>query len=102
MSDSVVLDAEVDAVATRPTPLLSVPVPMSWGREDWHGSTQAGVGQAGLLVGGRRRLLGDVVRARPAVLGRWTQALFGDDVPVFCKFLRTNFAPFVHFGFATT
>lgn len=92
---------DVDILAARPTPLLSVPVPMSWGREDWHGSTQAGVGQAGVLVSGQLRLLGDLVRARPAVLGRWARALFGDDLPVFCKFLRTNFAPFVHFGFAT-
>lgn len=100
MMDPFAPAAVVDAVTRRPTPLLAVPVPMSWGREDWHGSTQAGVGQAGLLIGGQRRLLGDLVRAQPAVLGRWTRALFGDDLPVFCKFLRTNFAPFVHFGFA--
>jgi hypothetical protein len=92
--------ASLDALALRPTGLLSVPVPMSWGREEWHGSTQEGVGQAGLMVGGERRSLAEVVRARPELLGRWSRALFGDDVPVFSKFLRTNFAPFVHFGFA--
>jgi hypothetical protein len=92
---------ELDALASRPTALLSVPVPMSWGREEWHGSTQEGVGQAGVMVGDERWRLADVVRARPALLGRWSRALFGDDLPVFSKFLRTTFAPFVHFGFAT-
>ena len=98
---STIAPAELDALAARPTALLSVPVPMSWGLEEWHGSTQEGVGQAGLTVGAGRRSLAEVVRARPALLGRWSRALFGDDVPVFSKFLRTNFAPFVHFGFAT-
>ncbi len=93
---------EVEALAQRPAALISVPVAMSWGREDWHGSTQEGAGEARVAVGGREVSLLELVRARPELAGRWTRALFGDGLlPVFTKFLRTNFAPFVHFGFAT-
>lgn len=93
----------LDDFALRPAPLISVPVAMSWGREDWHGSTQEGQGQARVrLDDGREVPLREVLRARPELAGRWTRALFGDGVlPLFTKFLRTNFAPFVHFGFAT-
>lgn len=43
--------------------------------------------------------LSQLVRLCPEVLGRWCRTLFGDELPVFAKFLSTRFPARVHVGF---
>src|SRR5205807_6459173 len=40
-----------------------------------------------------------VIAGQPEALGEWTRLLFGDEIPIFGKVLRTNFPPLVHVGF---
>lgn len=79
-----------------PILLEAVERPMSWGHETWLASTQSdGVAP----IKGSTETLATLVRSRPEILGRWTRVMFGDDVPIFTKLLRTRFPPFVHMGF---
>ena len=100
--------AAMNTIMHRPTALKSETVKMTWGEENWHGSTQKdkgkdkekGTGEASLLMpDGREMLLSNFINMNPHVLGRWTRLLFGDNLPIFTKFLTTNFPPFVHLGF---
>jgi hypothetical protein len=63
-----------------PLVIGAVHTPKSWGSETWLSASQAIVG-------------------RPELLGEWTRLLFGDEVPLFGKLLRTGFPPLVHVGF---
>jgi|GEM_PF-2323752 len=80
-------------------PILLEPVerPMSWGSETWLNGTQP---EGPAAISGEKGLsLAELLRERPEALGRWARLLFGDELPVFTKFLRTRFPPFVHAGF---
>ncbi len=72
---------------------------MAWGSETWLDSTQEG-GLARIAGAPEPATLKELVRLHPEVLGRWPRLLFGDGVPFFVKFLRTDFSPFVHVGFS--
>lgn len=65
-----------------PQPLVigGVHTPKAWGSETWLSAAQA-------------------IAGRPELLGEWTRLLFGDEVPIFSKLLRTSFPPLVHVGF---
>jgi hypothetical protein len=81
-------------------PLVLQPVesPKSWGGETWLNATQKeGPARVANLPGAPT--LAETVKNRPEILGKWARLLFGDDVPIFTKFLYTNFPPFVHMGF---
>lgn len=83
--------------AQRPLILSPVKVKKSWGAEHWLNSTRP-EGPAGV---GEHRL--DALIARePALLGEWTRLLFGDELPIFTKLLRSDFPPLVHVGFSRT
>jgi hypothetical protein len=43
--------------------------------------------------------LADLVAAHPEVLGHWARQLFGDEMPLFAKFIHTDFPSRVHLGF---
>jgi mannose-6-phosphate isomerase class I len=64
----------------QPLVIGGVHTPKAWGSETWLSASQAIAGQ-------------------PELLGEWTRLLFGDEVPIFGKLLRTNFSPLVHVGF---
>lgn len=72
---------------------------MSWGHETWLGSTQRD-GPA-TIRGASGLTLAEYVKERPEILGAWARLLFGNDVPIFTKLLRTRFPPFVHMGFSS-
>ena len=67
----------------------------AWGEEIWLNSTRpefpAGVS--------RKATLARVLRRRPQLLGAWSRRLFGRDLPVFAKIIRTDFPPLAHIGF---
>jgi hypothetical protein len=69
----------------------------AWGEELWLNSTRpefpAGVS--------KQRTLAQVLRREPRLLGAWSRRLFGPDLPVFAKFIRTDFPPLAHIGFST-
>jgi phosphomannomutase len=87
-----------ESLTCKPVILEPVDRPMSWGGETWLNSTQPG-GQAILPGTDERMTLAGLVEAHPEILGRWARLLFGDRLPIFVKFLRTKFPPFVHMGF---
>lgn len=87
----------IETVVSRPILLEPVECARAWGSETWLTATQlegpAGVEGAGIT-------LRDLVRECPEILGIWSRLLFGDDLPLFTKFLHTNFPPLVHAGFS--
>lgn len=80
----------------RPIPMEPVKKAMAWGSETWLNGTQE---EGPAAVSGAGGTLADVVRESPEVLGPWPRLIFGDELPIFTKFLRTNFPPLVHAGF---
>ena len=85
---------KVDALSKRPIVLTAKTNQMAWGSEVWTDSTHpAGMAQVSDIS------LGDLVKNKPEVLGRMARLIFGDQLPIFTKFLRTNFDPLVHMGF---
>ena len=78
--------------------LRAVVSPKSWGSERWLNSARR---EAGAIVSNApgSPALADVVAAHPEVLGDWSRALFGEDLPIFTKFLHADFPPLVHVGF---
>ncbi len=64
----------------QPLVIGGVHTPKAWGSETWLSASQA-------------------IAGPPALLGEWTRLLFGDEVPIFGKMLRTNFPQLVHVGF---
>ena len=87
----------LEKLIQRPILLEPVERSMSWGSETWLNGTQ-GDGQATILEE-KSLTLAELLRERPEALGRWARLLFGDELPIFTKFLRTRFPPFVHAGF---
>src|SRR5579862_2211724 len=78
-------------------PILLKPVEMkkSWGTELWLNATLPEASartEAGTLH--------ELLTAQPELLGDWTRRVFGDQLPIFTKFLRADFPPFVHVGFS--
>ena len=67
----------------------------AWGEELWLDSTRPEF-PAGVAGGGT---LAQALRRRPQLLGSWSRRLFGDELPVFAKFIRTDFPPLAHIGF---
>jgi hypothetical protein len=78
-------------------PLLLKPVEMkkSWGSELWLNATLPEA-SADTADG----TLAELLAARPELLGEWTRRLFGEQLPIFTKFLHAYFPPFVHVGFS--
>ena len=87
--------AENELIA-RPSVLEAVLAPKPWGWELWLTSTRPEA-PAGLRRPGTT--LADLVAAHPEVLGVWARRLFGDQMPIFAKLIRTDFPPRVHMGF---
>jgi hypothetical protein len=86
-----------DDLIRKPIPLDPVERSMSWGSETWLNGTQ---GEGPASISGEKGLtLAELLREHPEALGRWARLLFGDDLPIFTKFLRTRFPPVVHAGF---
>ena len=86
-----------DDLIRRPVPLQPVQRPMAWGSETWLNGTQD---EGPALVAGAGCTLAELVREHPEVLGTWPRLIFGGELPIFTKFLRTNFPPLVHAGFS--
>jgi hypothetical protein len=86
-----------DHPAAAPLKLIARRAIKSWGEELWLNSTRpeypAGVS--------RKQTLAGLLRRRPQLLGAWARRLFGSDLPVFAKFIRTDFPPLAHIGFST-
>jgi len=86
-----------DPQTAAPLRLISRRAVKAWGEELWLNSTRpefpAGVSQT--------RTLAQVLRRNPRLLGSWSRRLFGHDLPVFAKFIRTDFPPLAHIGFST-
>ena len=86
-----------DPKAAAPLRLISRRAVKSWGEELWLNSTRpeypAGVS--------KKKTLAQLLRSRPQLLGSWSRRLFGSELPVFAKFIRTDFPPIAHIGFST-
>jgi mannose-6-phosphate isomerase class I len=86
-----------DPQAAAPLRLISRRAVKAWGEELWLNSTRpeypAGVS--------KKKTLAQVLRRKPRLLGSWSRRLFGNDLPVFAKFIRTDFPPIAHIGFST-
>jgi hypothetical protein len=81
----------------RPIILGPVDTPKSWGGERWLNSTRP-EGRA-TLADAPPTTLADRLAAEPALLGEWARRLYGDELPIFTKFIHTNFPSLVHVGF---
>ncbi|MBI5239940.1 MAG: hypothetical protein HY926_05680 [Elusimicrobia bacterium] len=86
-----------DPQAAAPLRLLARRAVKSWGEELWLNSTRP-EHPAGIS---RKRTLAQLLRRRPQLLGSWARRLFGRDLPVFAKYIRTDFPPIAHIGFST-
>jgi hypothetical protein len=77
--------------------LISRRAVKAWGEELWLNSTRpefpAGVS--------KKKTLAQVLKREPRLLGSWSRRLFGNELPVFAKFIRTDFPPIAHIGFST-
>src|SRR5580704_12714917 len=80
----------------RPSILSPVNAPKAWGWELWLTSTRP---EAAARLGNSSSTLAELVAAHPEVLGAWTRRLFGDEMPLFAKFIHTDFPAQVHLGF---
>jgi mannose-6-phosphate isomerase class I len=78
-------------------PILLEPVEMkkSWGVELWLNATLPEA--SARTAGGTLR---ELLRAHPEMLGELARRVFGDELPIFTKFLRADFPPLVHVGFS--
>jgi hypothetical protein len=83
-------------VKERPWVLGAVDSPKAWGSELWLTSTRP-EGTASVL--GARSNFAALVREHPDVLGAWSHRIFGEEMPIFAKFIHTNFPSRVHIGF---
>jgi hypothetical protein len=86
----------VNAFLARPSVLSPVHAPKAWGWERWLTSTRP-EGPASVTASGAT--LVDAIRAQPEALGSWTRSLFGAEMPIFTKFIHTDFPQRVHLGF---
>ena len=81
-----------------PTALgIAPPEPDLPSAEAWLTSTER---NAQVVLQGAPMSLSTLVQTRPSVLGSWVRAAFGDELPIFVKFLSTRFPDRVHMGFA--
>jgi hypothetical protein len=85
-------------IERRPLVLRAVETTKSWGSESWLNSTRPEA-SAQVVNSPGTPTLAEVIAARPAMLGQWARLLFGDELPIFTKFLRADFPPLVHVGF---
>jgi hypothetical protein len=86
-----------DHPAAAPLRLIARRAVKSWGEELWLNSTRP-EHPAGIS---RKQTLAGLLRRRPQLLGSWARRLFGSDLPVFAKFIRTDFPPIAHIGFSS-
>jgi hypothetical protein len=86
----------VNELVTRPSVLAAIPAPKAWGWELWLTSTRS---EAAAQLHGGPGTLSDLIARHPEVLGAWTRSLFGDQMPIFAKFIHTDFPKWVHLGF---
>ncbi|MDD5627774.1 MAG: hypothetical protein PHU21_01825 [Elusimicrobia bacterium] len=86
-----------DPRAVAPLRLISRRAIKAWGEELWLNSTRP---EFPAMLS-KKRSLAQALRRRPQLLGSWSRRLFGPDLPVFAKFIRTDFPPIAHIGFST-
>ena len=86
-----------DPQAAAPLRLIARRAVKSWGEELWLNSTRPEY-PAGIS---RQQTLAGLLRRRPGLLGSWSRRLFGSELPVFAKFIRTDFPPIAHIGFSS-
>jgi hypothetical protein len=84
---------------SRPSILRAVRTPKSWGEELWLTSTRP---EAPAVLGDGGGTFAALVQEHPEVLGAWSRRLFGDEMPIFAKTIRTDFPSRVHVGFRRT
>jgi hypothetical protein len=84
--------------SARPFLLGPVETPKSWGGERWLNSTRP-EGRAMVAGAAQPTTLAERIAADPGLLGAAPRRLFGDDLPIFTKFIHTAFPPRVHVGF---
>jgi hypothetical protein len=82
--------------AHRPSILGAASTPKPWGGELWLTSARP---EGAARIAGEAGTLADRIAAHPEALGRWSRALFGDELPIFAKIIHTRFPPRVHIGF---
>ncbi|MDD5657892.1 MAG: hypothetical protein PHF00_11640, partial [Elusimicrobia bacterium] len=89
-----------EAEASNALPIRLVPrrAPKAWGEELWLNSTRP---EFPAKIAGGRGTLAQALARRPHWLGPWCRRLFGDELPVFAKLIRTDFPPLAHVGFKT-
>jgi hypothetical protein len=86
--------------AARPIVLGPVDTPKSWGGERWLNSTRPeGRATVAGAAGTASTTLAELLAATPALLGEWARRLYGDELPIFTKFIHTDFPPLIHVGF---
>jgi hypothetical protein len=81
----------------RPITLAPLEMKKSWGAEQW---LNVALPEASVATHDPAGTLAELLAAQPALLGDWTRRLYGDQLPIFTKFLRADFPPFVHVGFS--
>ncbi len=86
-------------LVSRPSVLQAVETPRAWGWELW---LTSGRTEGAAVLPDAQSTLAVLVREHPEVLGHWARRLFGDEMPIFAKLIRTNFPSRVHIGFRRT
>jgi hypothetical protein len=86
----------MNELATRPSILSAIDSPKAWGWEKWLTSSRP---EAAAQLRDAPGTLAELVTIHPEVLGGWTRALFGEEIPFFTKFIHTDFPARVHLGF---
>jgi hypothetical protein len=86
----------VNQLLTRPSVLRAVDTPKAWGWELWLTSTRP---EGAALIPHARSSLAELVTAHPEVLGSWARRIFGEEMPIFAKLIRSDFPARVHIGF---
>src|SRR5262249_21282930 len=77
---------------SRPITLSPLETKKSWGAEQWLNPAMAG---ASVKARNQAGTLAELIAANPAMLGDWARRLYGEQLPIFTKFLRADFPPFV-------
>jgi mannose-6-phosphate isomerase class I len=82
---------------TRPITLSPLEMKKSWGSEQW---LNPALPEASVKARNQPGTLTELIAAHPSLLGDWSRRLYGDQLPIFTKFLRADFPPLVHVGFS--